>query len=214
MMEEVWKPVVGFEDRYQISNLGNLKSNDYLIHYCNGKTELRKGTVRKANISNGYRTFLLVKETGEKRINMKASRMVARAFIPNPENKPCVDHIDTNKLNDSVCNLRWVTHSENNLNPITRERYRKNGTERVFSKTTRYKIGLASKGRKPTQRFYDMMDEKSKEVQMFTKDGELIKTFRNAKFAEKEMGIARTHIYCCCKGTRVSAGGYKWKYKL
>lgn len=54
-----------------------------------------------------------------KRIHKKIHRLVAEAFIPNPDNKPEVDHIDTDKDNNNVNNLRWVTHSENHLNPLT-----------------------------------------------------------------------------------------------
>lgn len=210
--EEIWKPVVGYEDRYQISNMGNLKSNDYLIHYCNGKKELRKGRIRKANIIQGYRVFLMAKETGGKRFNMRASRMVAMAFIPNPYNKPCVDHIDTNKLNDSVENLRWVTHSENNLNPITRERMRQNGLGRKLSDETRRKMGLASLGRKPSQQTIEKIREKARHVFMFGKNGFPIKEFKSAYYAEQETGICKSHIFDSCNCTRKCAGGYMWRY--
>lgn len=212
-MEEEWRPVVGFEDRYQISNFGNLKSNDYLIHYKNGKTEFRKGRIRKANIIQGYRVFLMVKETGEKRFQMRAARMVAMAFIPNPENKPCVDHIDTNKLNDSVTNLRWVTHSENNLNEITRERYRKVGLKRVFSDETRRKIGIANSNRKMSQETKNKIRERCVPILMYSKTGEFIKSFKNVFEAHDETGAHITHIYQCCEGKRLTTGGYKWKYK-
>lgn len=212
-MDEVWRPVVGFEERYQISNFGNLKSNDYLIHYRNGKTEFRKGRVRKANIVQGYRTFLMVKETGEKRVQMKASRMVAMAFLSNPENKPCVDHIDTNTLNDCVSNLRWVTHSENNLNEITRKRYSEVGKHRHFSDETRRKIGDFWKGTKLSDERKIKLRELSQKVLMLSKEGVVLKEFKGASFAQEETGIWSNHIRQCCNGERITAGGFKWKYK-
>ena len=211
-MEEIWKPVVGFENRYQISTYGNLKSNDYLIHYKNGKTEFRKGRIRKANIINGYRCFLLVKKTGCKRVSMRASRMVAMAFIPNPENKPCVDHIDTNTFNDSVENLRWATHSENNRNPITMTKYRKPG-DYSHSEETKIKIGLASLGRRMKPETIEKLRSYSKKVVMFSKEGHYIRTFPGVHFAKQETGAQQSHISSCCKGSRKSAGGYMWRYE-
>lgn len=211
-MIEEWRPVVGYEDRYQISNLGNLKSNDITIHYKNGKTEFRKGVLRKANIVNGYRCFLMTSKTGGKRRIMSAHRMVAMAFIPNPYNKPCVDHIDTNPLNDCVTNLRWVTYSENNRNPITMTKYRKPG-EYSHSVETKIKIGIKSKGRKWTKTQLEKQKAKGWPILMFDKAGIFLKEFASSSYAQEEMGIHRTHIYDCCNGKRKSAGGYKWSYK-
>lgn len=209
-MKEIWKPVVGFEDRYQISNLGNLKSNDYLIHYKNGKTELRKGRIRIPNIVNGYKMFLMA--TGGKRRNMTAHRMVAMAFIPNPENKPCVDHIDTNPLNNSVENLRWVTYSENNRNPITMTKYRKAGTYH-HSELTKKKIGLTSKGRKWNKHQFDLQRKTGFPILMFDKSNKFIKEYESSFYAHQELGIDRGHINACCNNKRKSAGGYIWRFK-
>lgn len=81
---------------YEVSNLGNVKCNGVLVE----------------PIHKGY------SHIGGFAIH----RAVAELFIPNPENKPCVDHIDTNKQNNRADNLRWVTPEENLLNPISRER--------------------------------------------------------------------------------------------
>lgn len=211
-MIEEWKPVVGYEDRYQISNLGNLKSNDFLIKYKNGKTEFREGGIRKPNIIHGYRTFLMTSKTGGKRRNMRASRMVAMAFIPNPLGKPYVDHIDTNPLNDCVDNLRWVTPSENNRNPITMTKYRKKGTFH-HSEETKRKISLKGVGRKWTEYQYKVNREKGFPILMLNSSGDVIKEFASSYYASKELNIDRCHINACCNGTRKSAGGYKWKFK-
>ncbi len=100
-MEEIYKDIEGF-DKYEISNLGNVR---------NKKT----GLILKPVISsNGYYTIGLWKNG--KRTTKKIHRLIAEAFIPNPENKPKVDHIDNNKQNNNTVNLRWVTSKENNQN--------------------------------------------------------------------------------------------------
>jgi hypothetical protein len=93
-MEE-WRIVEGFT-KYEVSNMGNVR---------------RDGKVLKSCInSHGYLIVGFYKHT------RKIHRLVALAFIPNLENKPEIDHIDRNKLNNTVENLRWATHGENSLN--------------------------------------------------------------------------------------------------
>lgn len=92
MSKEIWKNVVGYEGLYEISNLGRVKSN------CNG------GRILKWNVSNnGYATVELFKNKKSKRVLVH--RLVASAFIDNPNNLPQVNHIDENKLNNHVDNL-------------------------------------------------------------------------------------------------------------
>ena len=98
---EVWKKIKGFEN-YEISNEGRLKS----LHF--GKEIFRKSKPTK----QGYIRFALGKKG--KQFIFLAHRLVAEAFIKNPEKKPCVNHKDENKSNNNVSNLEWVTHSENN----------------------------------------------------------------------------------------------------
>lgn len=96
-MKEIWKDIPDY-DGYQISNLGRLKS-------------LKRNIIMKCNKRGDYNSIGLYNKDGYKRFNIH--RLVAQVFIPNPDNLPCVNHIDGNKLNNCVDNLEWCTHSEN-----------------------------------------------------------------------------------------------------
>lgn len=113
-MEEIWKKVIGYEESYEVSNLGNVRSFDRFIK-CKKKVEyflFFKGYPIKQKIS--FFKYLCVSLKKNQKHSMKAvHRLVAEAFIPNPENKPFVNHIDGNKQNNSIDNLEWVTHREN-----------------------------------------------------------------------------------------------------
>lgn len=106
---EIWKDIKGYEGKYQISNLGrlkNIKSNRLYI----SKTYGNKIYVNISLTSNGVtKTFLW-------------HRVVAIAFIPNPQNKPCINHIDNNPANNGVENLEWVTHKENTAHAVKQNR--------------------------------------------------------------------------------------------
>lgn len=111
-MKEEWRPVKGYEDRYEVSNMGLVRSITRVTSY--GRR--RKSKEIYVKTINGYRVVSLF---DGKRRNHKIHRLVANAFIPNPENKPCVDHIDTIRTNNNVNNLRWVTYEENSHNPLS-----------------------------------------------------------------------------------------------
>ena len=102
-MQEVWKDIKGFEGKYQISNLGRVKSLQR-----NGRPE----RILRLNLIKGYAYTTLSNGSRDKK-KLKVHRLVAEAFIPNPHNKPEVNHIDGDKRNCKVENLEWVTHQEN-----------------------------------------------------------------------------------------------------
>lgn len=212
-MEEVWKDVVGYEDRYQVSNFGRIRSKDLTLHKSDNKVEFRKGRIVKLQLTkHGYLQYLFSNGTGNKRKLMSIHRVVAIAFIPNPLNKPNIDHINTIRTDNRVENLRWCTQSENNRNPITMTRYRKKGTYH-HSEETKKKIGISGKGRKTSSKTITKLLLKGWPVVMFNKDGRFVAKYRTPSFAEKETKACKTHISACCNGKRKTAGGFQWRWE-
>lgn len=110
-MNEIWKDVVGWEGLYEVSNMGNVRSVDrYLGHPKSPTGAFRKGKMLIPR-SKKYADIHLWKNS--KYVSTHVHRLVALAFIPNPENKPEVNHMDGNRLNNNVNNLEWVTKQEN-----------------------------------------------------------------------------------------------------
>lgn len=104
-MEEIWKDIDGYDGAYQVSNLGRVKS-----------FKCKEPRILKPWSAAGYLQVELWSNGIGKRF--KVSRLVAFAFIPNPENKPEVNHVDRNKLNNCVENLEWATRLENQRHAI------------------------------------------------------------------------------------------------
>jgi len=109
---EIWKDIKGYEGLYQVSNTGRVRALDRQIGYRNGRLRNWKG-VEKVLTENtrGYLATKLYKDG--KGATKEIHRFVAEAFIPNPDGKDEVNHIDGNKHNNHISNLEWVSHSEN-----------------------------------------------------------------------------------------------------
>lgn len=118
MENEEWKDVVGYEGLYQVSNLGNVRMLEHYTPYVKGSVMKIPAKNLYIGWSNGYRTVWLCKNKIRKL--KKVHRLVAEAFIPNPENKPCIDHINTIRHDNRIENLRWATYKENGNNEITK----------------------------------------------------------------------------------------------
>ena len=119
-MNEIWKDIQGYEGLYQVSNLGRVKN-------------LKRNKILKSIISSqGYITRQLYKNKIPK--NVRIHRLVAEAFIPNPENKPQVNHIDGNKTNNCVSNLEWVNQCENMQHAV-----KNNLFTRLYGENARYR---------------------------------------------------------------------------
>lgn len=128
MNEEIWRPVVGYEGFYEVSNFGRVRSLysgknlKYVTNRC--------GYFRLTLVKNKVKTPILV------------HRIVAQAFIPNPDNKPFIDHLNGNRQDNSVENLRWVYPVENSNNPITLYNLKKATQKRIGKKCIAIKDGV------------------------------------------------------------------------
>lgn len=183
--KELWLPVKGYEGIYEVSNYGNVVSLNY-------RQTGERHTLRIKTGKDGYLRVTLCKKCICR--SFLVHRLVAEAFIPNPGNKPFVDHIDTDRKNNCVLNLKWCNRKENANNPITLKRMGDN--LRNLNRIYREQI---SKKRKI-------------KVAQYTLDGKLVKVWDSAKDAEKSMSISNSDICNCCKENRKTAGGYIWKY--
>ena len=198
MKEEIWKPVSGYELEYEVSNFGNVRSLERKVSRRGYGVIIIKEKFLKqfSRRSDGYLSVGLHK-IGLPLKTMFVHQLVARAFIPNPENKPCVDHINGIRNDNRVENLRWCTIKENNNFELARKHFsegklgEKNG---MFGMSGKY-----SPSHKPVFQ-YDL-------------NGNFIKKYYGIAEAQKETGILFQNISKVCKGKRNTAGGYIWRYE-
>ena len=172
-MTEVWKDVKNYEGLYQISNLGNVK-------------RISSGKRLKPYNRKGYIRVALSKDDTTKHIDIH--RLVAQAFIPNPENKPEVNHIDGDKSNNEVSNLEWCTRKEN-MN------HAKNTG--LWKMTDDMKKGL----------------DQSKRTYQYDLNYNFIQSLESAEEASRQLHINTGNLHSCCEGKRKTAGGYIWSYE-
>ena len=200
-MKEVWKDIEGYEGLYQISSMGRVKSlpktsliqTKYSYYYRATKEMILKADKDKY----GYEGISISSGGIKKRFTMH--RLVAKAFISNPNNYTQINHKDENKLNNCVDNLEWCTVKYNN----------NYGAHNI-------KISQKLKGKKISDAHKQKIIESRVCTPVFQLDkrsGTIIKEYASMKEAEMQTGIFRSAISACCIGKCKSAGGYKWKYK-
>ena len=201
-INEVWKPVIGYYGLYEVSNYGRVRSVDNIIIRKNGIKMTKKSKILKPCVSNvGYYMVGLTKNNKSKTVTVH--RLVAEAFIPNPLNLPCVDHINTIRTDNRVENLRWVSYSTNNLNPITHDRMKASRKDTSGANNPFY-------GKKHT---IETIKKLSTPIVQYTLDGAFVREWLGSQEAARELGYNQAHISDCCLGKRKKHKGFIWKYK-
>ena len=181
--KEIWKDIKGFEGKYQVSNMGNVKSLERTVwnsargYYKTVHERILKG--RKTG--NDYLQVLLSKDGKAK--GYLVHRLVASAFCENPHGFKEVNHIDEDKTNNCADNLEFCSRS---YNMTYNDRAKKVGKK--------------------------VAEKLSKPVLAIDKRTGLIVEFLSAHEAERKLGIAQQNICACLKGKRNSAGNFYWMY--
>lgn len=170
-------------DNYYVSRCG--KTLGIMKYRCSNTR-----TLKQYNDKDGYLIISLYKN--KKQYNKKVHRLVAQSFIPNPDNKSCVNHINGRKDDNRVENLEWCTHKEN--------------TYHAF-RTGLQKPSFGMKGK------FGKLCKNSKKVQQLDLDGNLIKIWDSSADINRKLNIGRSCVCSVCKGKQKTAGGFKWMYK-
>lgn len=175
---EIWVPTFGYEQSYQISSFARIRS----LH------KRKNGEILKQGIGNhGYLRVNL--NSNGKGYVKTVHRLFAIAFIPNPENLPCLNHKDGIKTHNSFNNIEWCTYSHNNFHA-----YRSLNKVHAFKGKT------------------GINHHSSKKIKQLTLSGEFIKQWDSITEASKALDIEISNISSVAKNKKNNAGGFKWQY--
>lgn len=188
---EIWKEIEGYDGAYMISNLGRIKSMPRLSKQNH---LLPEKLLSISHNNSGYCDVSLYYDGH--RYHEKIHRLVAKAFVDNPKGLNEVDHIDTNKDNNRYDNLRWTTHSENHLNPLTVKKTRQSHLGKKWSAAQR--------------------EKQQKKIEAF-RNGELVACFESYSDldhnSKEVLGTQLWNVYAreVIKGKRESYKGFTFK---
>ena len=198
---EIWKDVQGYEGLYMISNYGRIKSCQRTIISSSGKTLTLRPRIKTPSIGvGGYPVVNLCKE-GKSR-TYRLHRLIAIAFIENPDNKPFIDHINRDVTDYRIENLRWCTQKENMCNPLSVDYSREFVDKKALSKRandTKKKKGTMTAPRT---------------VYQYSLDGSLLNKFYSIKEAARTLCIHSTGINQVLDKGKYTYKGYYWTTSL
>lgn len=189
-MEEIWKFVIGYENLYEVSNYGKVKSVERITIDKNGITYNKKERLLKPAINKyGYLQVGLSKDN--KLSSFTIHSLVAKSFINNVDNKPTINHKDGNKLNNIVTNLEWATKSEQAIHSL-------NMNLRIVPCCWNNKFG-GNHGA-------------SRKVLQYDLQNNFIQEFNSLIDAANHIKKHPSGITKVCKGDKKTCGCFIWKY--
>ena len=226
--KEEWRDIQGFEGLYQVSNLGNIKSLPRIKYYVDGRIRHNNEKVISLTHKDGYTEVRLHKPKDVKGRIYKVHILVAQAFVPNPENKPYIDHINTVRDDNRVENLRWVTHKENMNNPITLERQRLSSRKRFDKPEERERLARVHREyfsvQENRERFKERMNDpevrakalannpKKKTVRHYNSTGVFIGEYISTNDAARKTGLSQAQVSSYCLGKTFPRDKSIWLY--
>lgn len=188
MENEIWKDIPGFDGEYQASNKGRVKS----VARIDLKGRNWKEKILSTSVCKGYERITI--NFHGRRISTGVHRLIAMAFIPNPNNLPQINHKDENPLNNCVENLEWCDYLYNRNYGHRNEKAAKSQSLRL-------------KGWMPHPEYMKAVQK----IDPHT--GSVIACYVSASEAARQCGLFESKISLVCNGKRHTTGGYKWKYK-
>ena len=165
-MTEEWKDILGYEDFYQVSNLGRIMSKDRKVVLKSGLIRMTKSKIL-SNRNGRYLTIGLNKD--RKQNQFLVHRLVAQHFVANPENKPQVNHLDGDKNNNNSSNLEWCTSGENQKHAFDNSLKSPTWLGKKISSETRAKMSKAKSGVVPWNKGIKQKDYTKKDIQQLNK---------------------------------------------
>ena len=189
---EIWKPIKHYEEFYEVSNYGRVRSKDRAKKVPFNRSGVQKGKVLKPDVNSaGYLRVGLSDQYGNKKYHF-VHRLVAQAFIENPNKFPVINHKDFNPLNNNVNNLEWTTFLGNVEYSARRGRFKK--TQQWLSKIKK------------------AMDEKLGKPVIGTNVHTGEKVIFNALNDCKKRGFQPSCVSNCCNGKRKTHKGFTWRF--
>lgn len=213
-MKEIWKDIEGYERYYQVSNLGRVKSLARIVKRKFNNYTVRERILKARPDKDGYKYLVLCISCKAK--TFQVHRLVANAFIPNPDNLPCINHKDENPSNNCVENLEWCTYSYNNTyNDLAHRRMKKvDYAKRTANTNWELRNSHIDFAKRTQNTDYEAIAEKRrKAVNQYDKDDNFIKQWKCVNDIAKEYHITPDAIRVHCLGkVKNLTAGYKWRY--